>query len=61
MEHVLNLNEVADYLRVSPSTIYRLIRNRQIPAFKLGRDWKFNSESLEQWRHDREAEVGFRP
>jgi excisionase family DNA binding protein len=46
---VLTLEEVASYLRVHPSTIYRLLRKRQLPAFKLGSDWRFNRESIDQW------------
>jgi len=50
MANVLNLAEVADYLRVHPSTIYRLLKKHRIPAFKLGSDWRFNSESIDRWR-----------
>jgi excisionase family DNA binding protein len=50
MASVLRLNEVADYLRVHPSTIYRLLRKKQLPAFKVGSDWRFNLESIDQWR-----------
>lgn len=50
MENVLTLEEVADYLRVHPSTVYRLLKKRQIPAFKVGSDWRFNLESIDRWR-----------
>jgi excisionase family DNA binding protein len=46
---VLKLEEVASYLRVHPSTIYRLVKKRQLPAFKLGSDWRFNREAIDQW------------
>ena len=49
MAKVLTLQEVAKYLRVHPSTVYRLAKKGQIPAFKLGSDWRFNLESLDQW------------
>ena len=51
---VLTVRELADYLRVNPSTIYRLIRARQLPAFKVGYDWRFNVEEIERWRQERE-------
>ena len=47
---MLNLVEVAEYLRVHPSTIYRMLKQRKIPAFKLGSDWRFNVESIDRWR-----------
>jgi excisionase family DNA binding protein len=50
MLSVLTLEEVADYLRVHPSTIYRLVKRHQIPAFKIGSDWRFNRESIDVWR-----------
>jgi excisionase family DNA binding protein len=39
---VLTLGEVADYLHVSRATIYRLLKRNEIPAFKVGSDWRFN-------------------
>ncbi len=59
MANVLTLEEVASYLRVHPSTIYRLLKRRQIPAFKVGSDWRFNLESIDQWRA--EAENAIKP
>jgi excisionase family DNA binding protein len=50
MTNVLTLPEVADYLRVHPSTIYRLLKQQRIPAFKMGSDWRFNQESIDLWR-----------
>jgi len=47
---VLNVKEVATYLRVHPSTIYKLLRTNKIPAFKIGADWRFNLDSIDQWR-----------
>jgi excisionase family DNA binding protein len=51
---VLTLEEVAGYLRVHPSTIYRMLKRQQIPAFKVGSDWRFNLESIDRWRSDAE-------
>jgi excisionase family DNA binding protein len=51
---ILTLENVAEYLRVHPSTIYRLLKRKQLPAFKLGRDWRFNRESIDRWRVDAE-------
>ena len=46
---VLTLEEVAQFLRIHPSTVYRLLRKHTIPAFKVGSDWRFNRESVENW------------
>jgi excisionase family DNA binding protein len=47
---VLTLAELADYLRVHPSTIYRLLKGGGLPSFKVGSDWRFNREQIDQWR-----------
>jgi excisionase family DNA binding protein len=52
---ILTLQGLAEYLKVHPSTIYRLLKKKQLPAFKIGRDWRFNRESIDRWRADAEA------
>jgi excisionase family DNA binding protein len=47
---VLTVNELADYLRVHRSTIYRLLKKGQLPGFKIGSDWRFNVEVIDEWR-----------
>ena len=54
MANVLTLEEVASYLRVHPSTIYRLLKKKRLPAFKVGSDWRFNVESIDRWRAEAE-------
>jgi excisionase family DNA binding protein len=54
MSTVMTLEEVAEFLRVHPSTVYRLLKKRKIPAFKMGADWRFNLESIERWIAERE-------
>ena len=55
---ILTLENVAEYLRVHPSTIYRMLKRNQLPAFKLGRDWRFNRESIDRWRANAERNRG---
>ena len=47
---VLTVNELAEYLRVHRSTIYRLLKRGDLPGFKIGSDWRFNVEVIDQWR-----------
>jgi len=55
MVNVMTLEEVAKYLRVHPSTIYRLVKRGKLPAFKVGSDWRFNLESIDNWRAQAEG------
>ena len=48
MAKVLTVEEVADFLHIHTSTVYRLLKNRRIPAFRMGSNWRFNQESIEQ-------------
>jgi excisionase family DNA binding protein len=61
MAMVMTLDEVADFLHVHPSTVYRLLKGRSIPAFKVGSDWRFNQESIERWIKRLETDGGTDP
>ena len=47
---ILTVQDVASYLRVHPSTIYRMLKKNQLPAFRVGSDWRFNVEAIDKWR-----------
>jgi excisionase family DNA binding protein len=46
---LLTAAEVADQLRVSTMTIYRLIRRGELPAVRVGRNYRVRSEDLERY------------
>lgn len=47
---VITVGELSEYLRVHRSTVYRLLKKGQLPGFKIGSDWRFNLETIDQWR-----------
>ena len=47
---VLTVGELSDYLRVHRSTIYRLLKKGQLPAFKIGSDWRFTTDDPDDAR-----------
>jgi len=51
---ILTVRELSEYLKVHPSTIYRLLKTGQLPAFRVGSDWRFNIEQIEGWLVERE-------
>ena len=53
----LTVAEVADYLQVSLPTVYRLARHGRIPAFRIGRDYRFGRDAIEKFVTDRTSEV----
>jgi excisionase family DNA binding protein len=54
MEDVLTPREAAEYLKVHVRTIYRLVKNSEIPGRKVGGSWRFKREDLEEWLSIRE-------
>jgi excisionase family DNA binding protein len=58
---VMTVGEVAQLLRCHPSTIYRLLKRREIPAFRVGTDWRFNLEEIDRWRFAQQQPVGKSP
>jgi excisionase family DNA binding protein len=50
----LTVEEVAKRFGVNVTTIYRLVQRGKIPAFKIGNQWRFRAQRLEEWIADRE-------
>lgn len=46
---ILTIEEVAEYLRLTPQTIYKWAQERRIPAVKLGKEWRFRRSVLDRW------------
>jgi excisionase family DNA binding protein len=52
---LMTIGELADFLQLHPSmqlhpsTIYRLLRQGRLPAFKVGSDWCFSREAIDRW------------
>ena len=46
---LMTLQELASYLRVTTKTIYRLLEAQSIPAKKVGRQWRFDKDSIDTW------------
>ncbi len=49
MNPLMTIDEVAAYMQVSRFTVYRLAKDRTIPATKIGRQWRFQKEEIDQW------------
>ncbi|MFJ3046477.1 helix-turn-helix domain-containing protein [Herbaspirillum chlorophenolicum] len=46
---ILTVKEVAEYLKVTERTIYRLATTKGIPCFKVGGTWRFRLNDLDAW------------
>jgi excisionase family DNA binding protein len=46
---ILTIKEVAEYLKVTERTVYRLAAAKMIPAFKVGGVWRFRTVDIDGW------------
>ncbi len=46
---ILTIKEVAEYLKVTQRTIYKLAAAKKIPAFKVGGTWRFRATDIDGW------------
>ena len=53
---ILTIKEVAEYLKVTDRTIYRLAGAKRIPAFKVGGTWRFSRADIDAWIRRQSAE-----
>ena len=49
MAELMTLEEVANYLRVTEKTIYRLLDKRAIPATRVSHLWRFDKTYIDNW------------
>ena len=55
---LLTVNEVADLLRVSRMTVYRLIRQGDMAALRVGRNYRLREEDVHSYLNERYTEAG---
>ncbi len=48
-EELLTVEEVANYLQVNRYTIYRFLAQKNLPAFKVGNQWRFYRKMIDAW------------
>lgn len=58
---ILTVQEVAAYLRLHAVTVYRMAQNGELPAFRVGRRWRFKRDQIEQWLTDRHNDAAPAP
>ena len=46
---VLTIDELAEYLKISKSTLYKLAQEGSIPSQKVGKHWRFHKDAVDEW------------
>lgn len=49
LPEIMTIEEVAEYLRIPLSSLYKLAQQGKIPASKVGRHWRFRREFIDRW------------
>jgi len=48
-DRVLTIIELAKYLKIPKSTLYKLVRSGSVPCVKVGKHWRFHKDSIDAW------------
>jgi excisionase family DNA binding protein len=54
----LSVEEIGTYLGIKRDTVYRWISDKQMPASKVGRLWKFKKNEVDAWVRQGGAKEG---
>lgn len=46
---ILTVEEVSELLKIHESTVYKMIKEGRIPAFRIGSDWRFLKDQIVHW------------
>ena len=52
VKEILTAEEVGKYLRIHPYTAKRLAWEDKLPGFKVGGQWRFDSQEIEKWKKE---------
>ncbi len=54
---IFTIDDLALYLRIPKSTLYKLAQEGKVPGQKVGRHWRFRKEAIDRWLERRGAET----
>ncbi len=56
MREILTIDEATKYLRIHKATLYKLVKQRRVPAVKVGKKWRLVKSKLDEWL-EKQSEV----
>ncbi|QNN25101.1 helix-turn-helix domain-containing protein [Planctomycetales bacterium ZRK34] len=48
-DEIMTMDELAEYLKISKSTLYKLAVENKLPGTKIGKRWRFHKEAIDSW------------
>ena len=55
LERWLSVEEIAEHLGIKKDTVYKWLNDKNMPAHKVGRLWKFKASEIDKWVEAGEA------
>jgi len=55
---IMTVEEVADFLKLSKITIYKLVKKGQLPGFRVGNSWRFRKDKIYEIISRQDIEMG---
>lgn len=46
---VMTISDLAEYLQVSKSSLYKLVQQGKVPGQKVGKHWRFRRQTIDNW------------
>ena len=48
-DDIMTMDELAEYLKISKSTLYKLATENKLPGQKIGKRWRFHKDAVDEW------------
>ena len=48
-DDIMTIDALAEYLKISRSTLYKLVQGGRLPGQKIGKRWRFHKEAINEW------------
>jgi len=55
LSEIMTIEELAKYLKISKSSMYKLCQEGKVPGHKVGRHWRFQREIIDRWLAEQSA------
>lgn len=49
LAEIMTVHELAAYLKTSDAKVYRMARKGALPAFRIGKSWRFKRDRIDMW------------
>jgi len=53
-DQIFTIKELAQYLKISISTLYKLAQEGKLPGQKIGKHWRFRKKAIDRWLENNE-------